>query len=144
MDMNKGGGIAGRSGYAGWKGTKREIIETTVKHKIKTKEETSTGPDLIQGEGYLQGWEHQEAGKSLRANLESIYHIICSNKTLNNPAQRGFDSKSGHTSRLWAGPWLGHLREATIAVSLAHQCFSPSLSPSLPLSLTKNKQTEKH
>ena len=37
------------------------------------------------------------------------------------------------------GPWLGACKGQLIDVSLAHQCFSPSLSPSHPLSLKINK-----
>ena len=36
-------------------------------------------------------------------------------------------------------PWLGACERHPIDVSLAHQCFSPSLSPSFPLSLRINK-----
>ena len=36
--------------------------------------------------------------------------------------------------------WLGHLPANQ---KVTHQCFSPSLSPSLPLSL-KNKEINKH
>ena len=45
------------------------------------------------------------------------------------PRGRQFDSWSGHVPGLWASPPLGCEWEAT------HWCFSPSLSPSLPLSL---------
>ena len=47
-----------------------------------------------------------------------------------------FDSHSGHTPGLWARPPGGGVREAI--VSLTHERFSPSLSPSFLLSL-KNK-----
>ena len=40
------------------------------------------------------------------------------------------------TSLGWGpGPWLGACEKQLIDVSLAHWCFFPSLSPSLPLSL---------
>ena len=37
------------------------------------------------------------------------------------------------------GPWLGACERQPIDVSPTHQCFSPSLSPSFPLSLKVNK-----
>ena len=37
------------------------------------------------------------------------------------------------------GPQLGVCKRQQMGVSLAHQCSSPSLSPSLPLSLKINK-----
>ena len=43
-------------------------------------------------------------------------------------------SQSGHMAGLWARSPVGGAREAT-----THWCFSPSLSPSLPLSLKINK-----
>ena len=45
-----------------------------------------------------------------------------------------FDSQSGHMPGLWARSPVGGAPEATI-----HWCFSPSLSPSFPLSLKINK-----
>ena len=39
----------------------------------------------------------------------------------------------------WARPQLGTCETQPIDVSLAHRCFSPSLSPSFPLSLKVNK-----
>ena len=36
-------------------------------------------------------------------------------------------------------PWLGAYRRQAVNVSLSHQCFSPSLLPSFPLSLEINK-----
>ena len=53
---------------------------------------------------------------------------------------------SGHIPGLQARSLVGGVREATkrtsreADVSLAHWCFSPSLSPSLPFSLEINKQ----
>ena len=44
-----------------------------------------------------------------------------------------FDSQSGHMPGLWARSPVGGTWEATM-----HWCFSPSLSPSLPLSLKIN------
>ena len=43
---------------------------------------------------------------------------------------------------LGCGPdlWLGVWKRQLVYVSLTHQCSSPSLSPSLPLSLKINKQ----
>ena len=41
------------------------------------------------------------------------------------------------------GAWLGTCERRLTHVSLAHRCFSPSLSPSLPLSL-KNKSLLKN
>ena len=37
------------------------------------------------------------------------------------------------------GPWLGVCERQPVDVSLTHQCFSSSLSPSLPISLKINK-----
>ena len=45
-----------------------------------------------------------------------------------------FDSQSGYMPGLWARSPIGGVREAT-----AHWCVSPSLSPSTPLSLKRNK-----
>ena len=45
-----------------------------------------------------------------------------------------FNSQSGHMPGLWARSPVGDAQEAT-----THWCFSPSLSPSLPLSLKINK-----
>ena len=36
-------------------------------------------------------------------------------------------------------PWLGVCERQPTDVSLSHQCFSPSLSPSLPFSLKINE-----
>ena len=52
------------------------------------------------------------------------------------PKGRWFDSRSGHMPGLWARPLAGGAREAT---DLAHQCFSPCLSPFLTLSLKINE-----
>ena len=41
------------------------------------------------------------------------------------------------------GPQLGPCERKPIEVSLAHQCFPPCLSPSLPLSLKLNKVKNK-
>ena len=49
------------------------------------------------------------------------------------------DSQSWHIPRLLARSPAEVVWEATDHVSLAHQCFSSSLSPSLPLSLQINK-----
>ena len=49
-----------------------------------------------------------------------------------------FDSQSGHMPGLWVKSPMGGVRGAT-----THRCFSPSLSPSLPLSLKTNKQNLK-
>ena len=38
------------------------------------------------------------------------------------------------------GPHLGAHERQPIDVSLTHLCFSPSLSPSLPFSLNRNKE----
>ena len=46
---------------------------------------------------------------------------------------KGFNSQSEHTSGLWASSPMGGVRETT-----RHWYFSPSLSPSLPLSLKGN------
>ena len=54
-------------------------------------------------------------------------------------ALSGVASQSGHMPGLWAGPQLGACEKQLIYVSLTHLCFSPSLSPSLPLSLKVNK-----
>ena len=51
------------------------------------------------------------------------------------PKGLGFDSQSGHQPRLQLGPGQGTYKRQPIDVSLSHQSFSPSLSPSLPLSL---------
>ena len=45
-----------------------------------------------------------------------------------------FNSRLGHMPGLWSGSPVGSVWEAT-----THWCFSPSLSPSLPLSLKINK-----
>ena len=50
------------------------------------------------------------------------------------PKGQWFDSRSGHMPGLWARSPVGSTQEAT-----THQCFSPSLSPSLPLFLKINK-----
>ena len=50
------------------------------------------------------------------------------------PKDRQFDSQSGHMPGLQARIPVGGTWEAT-----THGCFSPSLSPSLPLSLKINK-----
>ena len=39
----------------------------------------------------------------------------------------------------WSGPRMGVRKRQPIDVSLTHRCFSPFLSPSLPLSLKINK-----
>ena len=50
------------------------------------------------------------------------------------PKGHWFDSQSGHMPGLQARSPIGGMQEAT-----THWCFSPSLSPSLPLSLKTNK-----
>ena len=50
------------------------------------------------------------------------------------PRGHGFNSQPGHMPRLQARSPVGGTREATI-----HWCFSPSFSPSFPLSLKINK-----
>ena len=73
--------------------------------------------------------------KKKRGALTAVAHLAeC------RPAKQkvsGSISWSGHMPGLWSGPWLGCVQEATIDVSLTHQCFSSSLSPSLPLCLKK-------
>ena len=54
------------------------------------------------------------------------------------PKGRRFDSQSGHMRGLWARSPVGGVQEA-----ITHRCFSPSLSPSLPLSLKINKILKK-
>ena len=49
------------------------------------------------------------------------------------PKRHWFNSPSGHMPRLWARSLVGGLQKAT------NGCFSPYLSPSLPLSLKINK-----
>ena len=49
-----------------------------------------------------------------------------------------FDSQSGHMPGLWAKSPVGGVQGAT-----THRCLSPSLSPSLPLSLKTNKILKK-
>ena len=51
------------------------------------------------------------------------------------PRGHWFDSWLGHMPGLRARPSVGGVQQAT-----AHWCFSPSLSPSLPLSLKINKK----
>ena len=52
-----------------------------------------------------------------------------------------FDSQSGHMPGWQARSPVGGVQEATNrCISLAHRCFSPSLSPSLPLSLKIHKE----
>ena len=53
------------------------------------------------------------------------------------------DSRSGHVPGLLATSWLGVSERQLIDVSLIYQCFSPFLSPSLPLSLKINKILKK-
>ena len=48
-------------------------------------------------------------------------------------------SQSGHVPGLWARSLAGACKRQLIHVSLSHRCFSPSFSPSLPLSLKINK-----
>ena len=50
-----------------------------------------------------------------------------------------FNSQSGHMPRLQTKSPTRAGKKQPIDVSLQHQCFSPSLSPSLPLSLKINK-----
>ena len=50
------------------------------------------------------------------------------------PKGCSFDSQPGHMPGLQAGPPMGGAREAT-----TQRCFSPSLSPSCPLSLKITK-----
>ena len=50
------------------------------------------------------------------------------------PKGHKFDSQSGHIPALQARSPVGDAQEAT-----THWCFSPSLSPTLPLSLKMNK-----
>ena len=51
---------------------------------------------------------------------------------------RWFNYQLGHMPELWARSLVGGMRGAT-DVSLSHSCFSPSLSPPLPLMLKINK-----
>ena len=53
------------------------------------------------------------------------------------PEHQRFNSQSGHLAGLQAGPQLGTCERQPIDVSLAHLCFSLSLS--LPSPLSKNK-----
>ena len=55
------------------------------------------------------------------------------------PKGRWFDFQSGHMPGFWAWSLVGDVQEATNQ-HFSHQCFSPSLSPSLPLSPKLNKQ----
>ena len=49
-----------------------------------------------------------------------------------------FNSQSGHMpGPCGPGPWLQACERQPTDVALAHRCFPPSLSPSLPLSLKK-------
>ena len=57
--------------------------------------------------------------------------VLLSGQSTRRGARRLLVSQSGHLP----GTWERQLTEA----SLAHQCFSPSLSPSLPLSLKIGK-----
>lgn len=50
------------------------------------------------------------------------------------PKGHRFESQLGHTPRLWFSPQLEHEQQAT------DQCFSPLLSPSVSLPLSKIKK----
>ena len=50
-----------------------------------------------------------------------------------------FESPQGTCLGYMTGPQLGACKRQPIDVSLTQQCFTPSLSPSLPLSLKINK-----
>ena len=60
------------------------------------------------------------------------------------PKGHWYDSRSGHMPGLWARSPVGGIWERQlIDVSLEHCFFSPTLSPSLPLSLKINKIFQK-
>ena len=77
----------------------------------------------------INAWEDGQ-DKSLRPWLVWLYGWMPDWE----PKGRQFDSQSGHMPGLRARSPLGGAWEAT-----THWCFSPSLSPSLPLSLKINK-----
>ena len=85
---------------------------------------------------YLNNNKKRERGK-LDCDLTAVgWASSC------RPKVHWIDSPAGHMPGLQARSPVGGVQERQqINVSFAHQCFSPSLSPSFPLSLkiSKNK-----
>ena len=81
----------------------------------------------------------------IRKKILSFLSIACSTQ---GPGCCGSVSQAlsckpkGHWFNSCSGLWIQYvvkvLRKTTNSCSLSHQCFSPSLSPSLPLSLKKS------
>ena len=74
-------------------------------------------------------------------SLASVAQLV-GRRTANREVESSITSQVTCLS-CWLGPQSGCIQEATnqsIKVSLSHQCFFPSLSPSLPLSLEAMKE----
>ena len=84
---------------------------------------------------------HPQILSTLRINIPGALASICGSVDwvpACEPKGHWLDSQSGHMPRLWARSPVGGAQEAT-----THWRFSPSLSPSLPLSLKIKKTLKK-